>query len=135
MSGTQIQMPSLPVSLIPGHPVWPAGGQAGGWGLHAHPTNGRGVGLLGSKGPLLNWGHLGQPTWASLLGGRINTADQIRLRMKQGEGRQGGRVLVETLTRGHMHVWVWQPARLGQPPHHFPDCMETVELVNPSVNL
>lgn len=34
-------------------------------------------------------------------------------------------------THGYTHVRVLLPARLGQPPHHFPDCMETVELVNP----
>lgn len=36
-----------------------------------------------------------------------------------------------TYTRGYTHVWALQPARLGQLPHHFSDCMETVELVNP----
>lgn len=55
--------------------------------------------------------------------------------MKQGESRRGGGIPVEmrtlTYTRGHTHVRVLLPARLGQPPHHFPDCMETVELVNP----
>lgn len=36
-------------------------------------------------------------------------------------------------TCGHTHVWAPQPARLGQTPHHFLDCMETVELVNPQI--
>lgn len=36
-------------------------------------------------------------------------------------------------TCGHTHVRAPQPARLGQTPHHFLDCMETVELVNPQI--
>lgn len=47
-----IQTPSLSIYLL--CPTCVASQQcAGGWGLHIHPTKGRGVGLLGSKGPLL----------------------------------------------------------------------------------
>lgn len=57
--------------------------------------------------------------------------------MRQGNYRWGGGFLVEkhTLTCTHVdtHVRAPQPARLGQPPHHFLDCMETVELVNPQI--
>lgn len=99
---------------------------------------GRGVGLRGGKSPPgSNLGHLRQPIWASHVGGRNPKAYRIRCQIRQGDYRWGGGFLVEkhTLTCTHVdtHVRAPQPARLGQPPHHFLDCMETVELVNSQI--
>lgn len=130
-----IQMPSLSIYLL--RPACVASQVVGRLMGPPHSSyKWEGGGTSWQQGPLaLSRVTSGSPLGPAMWEGGINTADRIWLRVRQGESRWGGGVPVETRTHtytcGHTHVRALQPARPSQLPHHFPDCMETVELVNP----
>lgn len=114
---------------------------AGGWGLHSHPTNREGGGTSWWARVLwaLIWVISGSPLGPAMWEGGIHKAYRIRCQISKARELQVGRgvpcreAYTHMYTCGHTHVRALQPARLGQLPHHFLDCMETVELVNPQI--